>query len=75
MSRFLLDTDTLSLPEHGHPLVLQQVNSHPPSDIAVAAISVQEQMQGFLAALSRARNRQQLALAYDMLVARLLPAW
>ena len=29
MSLFLLDTDTLSLLEQGHPLVLQHVNSHP----------------------------------------------
>jgi tRNA(fMet)-specific endonuclease VapC len=32
-------------------------------------------MQGFLASLTRARNRQQVALAYDMLVSRLLPVW
>jgi hypothetical protein len=40
MSLFLLDTDTLSLLEQGHPLVLQQVNRHPPPDIAVSAISI-----------------------------------
>jgi len=32
-------------------------------------------MQGFLARLTRARNRQQIAIAYDMLVTRLLPVW
>lgn len=75
MSLFLLDTDTLSLVEQGHPRVLQRVNSHPLSDVALSAISIQEQMQGFLASLTRARNRQQVALAYDMLVTRLLPVW
>ncbi len=75
MSLFLLDTDTLSLLEHQHPLVLQRVNSRAPADIALSAISVQEQIQGFLASLSRARNRQQVALAYDLLVTRLLPVW
>jgi tRNA(fMet)-specific endonuclease VapC len=75
MSLFLLDTDLLSLLEQGHPLVLQHVNSHPVSDIALSAISIQEQMQGFLASSSRARNRQQIGHAFDMLVARLLPAW
>ena len=55
--------------------MLQQVNRHPPPDIAVSAISIQEQMQGFLASLTRARNRQQIAIAYDMLVTRLLPVW
>lgn len=75
MSRFLLDTDTLSLLEQGHPLVLQRVNNFPLFDITLSAISIQEQMQGFLAGLTRARNRQQVALAYDMLVTRLLPVW
>ncbi|HEY7153558.1 MAG TPA: type II toxin-antitoxin system VapC family toxin [Gemmataceae bacterium] len=75
MSPFLLDTDMLSLLEQGHPRVLQQVNNHPQPDIALSVISIQEQMQGFLASLSRARNRQQLALAYDMLRTRLLPVW
>ncbi len=75
MSRFLLDTDTLSLLEQGHAAVLRQVNSHPATDLAVSAITIQEQMQGFQAALARARNHQQLAHAYDMLVTRLLPVW
>jgi tRNA(fMet)-specific endonuclease VapC len=75
MSLFLLDTDILSLLEQGHPLVLQHVNSHPITDIVVAAITVQEQIQGWQAALARARNRQQIALVYDMLVTRLLPVW
>ena len=75
MSLFLLDTDTLSLLEQGHPQVLHHVNSHSVLDIAVSAISIQEQMQGFQAALSRARNHQQTASAYTMLVTRLLPVW
>jgi tRNA(fMet)-specific endonuclease VapC len=75
MSRFLLDTDTLSLLEQGHEAVLQRVNSHAAADIAVSAITIQEQMQGFLAVLGRARTHQQTARAYDMLVGRLLPVW
>lgn len=75
MSLFLLDTDTLSLLEQGHGRVLSHVNSHPVLDIAVSAISIQEQMQGFQAALSRARTHQQTASAYTMLVTRLLPVW
>ncbi|MHB1423946.1 MAG: type II toxin-antitoxin system VapC family toxin [Gemmataceae bacterium] len=70
-----MDTDTLSLLEQGHPLVQLRVNNHPAADIALPAMSIQEQMQGFLASLTRARNRQQVALAYDMLVTRLLPVW
>jgi tRNA(fMet)-specific endonuclease VapC len=75
MSLFLLDKDILTLLEQGHPVVLQHVNSHPVSDIALSSISIQEQMQGFLANLTRARNRQRAAAAHDMLVTRLLPVW
>jgi len=75
MSLFLLDTDTLSLLEQGHPTVLQHVNRHPAADVAVSTVTIQEQMQGFQAALSRARTRQQTALAHDMLASRLLPVW
>jgi tRNA(fMet)-specific endonuclease VapC len=75
MSLFLLDTDILSLVEQGHPVVLHHVNSHPIADLTVSAISIQEQMQGFQAAVTRARDHQQLALAYDRLVNRLLPVW
>jgi tRNA(fMet)-specific endonuclease VapC len=75
MSLFLLDTDTLSLLEQGHATVLRRVNSQPAADIAVSVLTIQEQIQGWQAALSRARNRQQVALTYEMLVTRLLPVW
>jgi len=75
MSRFLLDTDTLSLIEQGHAIVSQQVNSHPAADVSIPVITIQEQMRGFEALLSRARNHQQIARAFDMLVTRLLPTW
>jgi tRNA(fMet)-specific endonuclease VapC len=75
MSLFLLDTDTLSLVEQGNATVLQRLNRHPVADVAVSAITIQEQMQGFLAALARARNHQQVARAHEMLVTRLLPVW
>lgn len=75
MSLFLLDTDTLSLLQQGNTVVLQHVNNHSLADISICAITIQEQMQGFQAALTRARSHQQIALAYDMLVTRLLPVW
>ena len=75
MSLFLLDTDTLSLLEQGNPTALRHANSHPISDISTSALSLQEQTQGWQAALNRARQHQQLALAYDRLTVRLLPVW
>ena len=75
MSLFLLDTDTLSLLQWGQPAVLQQVNAHPVADVAVSVISIQEQMQGWQAAINRARGPQQLSQACDLLVVYLLPVW
>jgi tRNA(fMet)-specific endonuclease VapC len=75
MSLFLLDTDTLSLLQRGHAVVLARVNAQPAGAIVVATVTIQEQMHGWQGALSRARNRQQLAYAYQMLVDRLLPTW
>jgi tRNA(fMet)-specific endonuclease VapC len=75
MSLFLLDTDTLSLLQQGHGVVLSRINVQPTGAIAVAAPTIQEQMQGWQAALSRARNRSQTAYAHEMLVNRLLPTW
>lgn len=75
MSVYLLDTDTLTLLEHRHAVVTQNVNAQPISDLNLSAISLQEQMQGFLASVNRAKNRQELALAFEMLVMRLLPVW
>jgi tRNA(fMet)-specific endonuclease VapC len=75
MSLFLLDTDTLSLPQWGQPAVLQQVNARPVAEVAVCVISIQEQVQGWQAAINRARTPQQLSLAYDLFIMHLLPAW
>jgi tRNA(fMet)-specific endonuclease VapC len=75
MSLFLMDTDTLTLLEQGHAMVLTNVNRHRVADVSISAISVQEQSEGFLAAVTRARDRKQIASAYDMLVTRLLPVW
>jgi tRNA(fMet)-specific endonuclease VapC len=75
MSQFLLDTDTLSLIEQGHGVVLQHVNRHPISEIQIATVSLQEQMQGFLSAVTRARDRPDVTRAHELLATRLLPVW
>jgi len=75
MSRFLLDTDTITLVHYGHPLLAQRLGLHPDSDIAVAAISIQEQMRGWLARLNRLSTPPQLADWYDFLVNRMFPVW
>ncbi len=75
MSRYLLDTDTITLAHYGQPSVVQHLAAHPDADIAVSALSVQEQMRGWLARLSRLRTPPQVADWYDFLVNRAFPIW
>ncbi|MFO0969521.1 MAG: type II toxin-antitoxin system VapC family toxin [Gemmataceae bacterium] len=75
MSRFLFDTDTVTLIQYGHPRLIHNLSLHPDSDIALAALSVQEQMRGWLARLNRLTTPPQLADWYDFLVQRMFPPW
>lgn len=75
MSRFLLDSDTVTHFEYGHPVVLAHIASHPAVDIALPAIVVQEQMRGWLARLPRLKTAAQQADWYNRLVTRILPVW
>src|SRR5436305_14387003 len=73
--RYVLDTDTLSLYQWGHPIVTQRVSSQPATDLAVTVITVQEQMDGWRAALARANTPAALADWYARLAHALLPSW
>ena len=68
MSRYVLDTDTLSLYQHGHPAVCQHVKSHPKQDVLTTVVTVQEQLFGWYNLLLRTKQRDQLAVAYQSLV-------
>jgi len=75
MSRYLLDTDMLSLFQQGHPTVVGRVNRTPVADLIICTITLLEQMHGWQTALNRARDARQLARAHELVVVRLLPAW
>ena len=47
MTRFLLDTDTLSLFRRGDHGVIQRLRTAQPEDIAISVISVEEQLAGW----------------------------
>jgi tRNA(fMet)-specific endonuclease VapC len=47
VSRFILDTDTLSLLERRNARVVANVASHPPSDVAVNVITIEEDLSGW----------------------------
>jgi tRNA(fMet)-specific endonuclease VapC len=67
VSLLVLDTDTLSLYQRGHAAVSQHVASHPPADLAITVINVEEQLSGWYALLRRTNRRDHLAIVYQSL--------
>ena len=67
MSLYILDTDILSLYQRGHPVVCRHVTAHPAKDLAITAISVEEQRSGWYALLRSTTRRDHLAIAYQSL--------
>jgi tRNA(fMet)-specific endonuclease VapC len=67
----LLDTDHLSVLEwEEQPAckrLLERLDRLPPDDIATSIVSFQEQVQGSLAYLNRARKAEQIVVAYARL--------
>jgi len=65
VSLHALDTDILSLYQRGHPAVCQHVAAHPPVDLAITVISIEEQLTGWYALLRTTTRRDHLAIAYQ----------
>ena len=74
MSRYILDTDTLSLHQQGHSLVIQRVKNHAATDVLITAITCQEQIEGWLARLHQARTPDKIAAAYDLFTHTIVPS-
>jgi tRNA(fMet)-specific endonuclease VapC len=64
MSLYLLDTDHISLYQMGHPRLLQQILGHLQDQLAVAVITVEEQLSGWQRALRQARDDSRRAEVY-----------
>jgi tRNA(fMet)-specific endonuclease VapC len=62
---FLLDTDHVSLDQHGHPRVRARVQAAGPELVAISVITVEEQMRGWLAAIRAATTPDARATAYQ----------
>jgi tRNA(fMet)-specific endonuclease VapC len=75
MSRYLLDTDTLTLAQFGHAAVVANLTGQADADVALPILSLQEQMRGWLGRLGRLTTPPQLADWYDRLISRMLPVW
>jgi tRNA(fMet)-specific endonuclease VapC len=67
MSLYVLDTDIMTLYQHGHPRVVQQVLAHLTANLTIAVISVEEELTGWYTKLRQVRKRDQLAHVYQRL--------
>ena len=65
MSLYLLDTDTVSLYQHGHPLVCAAVAGRPSGAVAISIMTVEEQLSGWYAELRRSKKAAKLAAVYQ----------
>lgn len=75
MSTYLLDTDTITLIQFGHATAVRRLSAHADADVALSAVSFQEQMRGWLSRLNQLTAPSQQADWYDRLVARMFPLW
>lgn len=53
MTKYLLDTDHVTLHERGNLLLLRRLERIAPEDVAVSAVTVEESLRGRLAILAR----------------------
>jgi tRNA(fMet)-specific endonuclease VapC len=65
MIRSVLDTDILSLLQHGNPVVARRVGGHDPGELATTIISVEEELSGWYTLLRRAKSVKDLVSVYE----------
>ena len=49
MSLYVLDTDITTLYRRGHETVIRHALTHPPEELAITVITVEEQLSGWYA--------------------------
>jgi tRNA(fMet)-specific endonuclease VapC len=64
MSLFVLDTDLLTLYYRGDPIVVRSVDARPATDLAISALTVDEQLTGWYTLPRQARRTEEIARAY-----------
>ena len=65
MSLYVLDTDIMTLYQHGHLLVARHVLAHRADELALAVISVEEELTGWYTKLRQVKKRDELARIYQ----------
>ena len=67
MLRYLLDSDHLTLYEHGHALVTRRVRLRPAGEVGITVVTVEEALRGRLAKVARAADGPSRIHQYDLL--------
>jgi tRNA(fMet)-specific endonuclease VapC len=65
MISHVLNTDMLTLFQHGHPKVTARCAVAPPGSLAITVVSVEEQFLGWHTRARQAKRDDELASAYD----------
>jgi tRNA(fMet)-specific endonuclease VapC len=68
MSLYVLDTDTLTLFQHGHVLVTSRCAACALGELAITVISAEEQIDGRFTSIRQARRPPDLSIAYQRLI-------
>lgn len=71
MKLYVLDTDTLSLLQRGHARVSRQCAAKTHGQLAITVISIDEQLSGRLRMIRKATKPDDIARAYESLIATL----
>ncbi len=61
----VLDTDTLSLVQRRHAIVMNRLESLPRSQVATTIVTVEEQMRGWVARIKKEKRFDRLILLYE----------
>jgi tRNA(fMet)-specific endonuclease VapC len=68
VSRYILDTDHVTLFQYNHPNISQRARAIGNSNIFITTVTLEEQLRGRLASISRAATKpDRLLIAYDNL--------
>jgi len=65
MIRYILDKDHVSLHQRNHPQVIARMKAYSPEELAITAVTIEEQTRGRLAHIGQ--PGVDLSLAYDLL--------
>ena len=68
MTRWLLDTDHVSLQERGHPILRERLASVASDDVSVSVVTMEEMLRGRLAMLTRQPAGEGRVRAYRKLL-------